>query len=148
VTATAASAAAAEPSAPAFPYAVITLSGGLTRPAVHTPFRAPALTTPPLRVWLGASDTTETDEKEPRARAIRLTLEPESMASFPIESEVPMCRASVPDTRWRWLTLRKDLDDGARCEALDGPYRLIRCAMEESMDAASMAARVVRTTLD
>lgn len=147
VTATAASATAAEPSTPAFPYAVITLSNGLTGPGLHTAVRAALPTTPPLRLWLGAPDAGENEGTEPRTRAIRLTLEPEATASFPIESDAPVCQATA-SPRGRWLTLRKDLEDGGGCQALDAPSRLIRRAMEESGDPASLSARVLRTTLD
>jgi hypothetical protein len=75
-------------------------------------------------------------------------LEPESIASFPIDPEAVMSRVPAPEARPRRLTIRRDLDEGGMCEEGDVPYRLIRGAMEESSDQVLSTARVVRTTLD
>jgi hypothetical protein len=141
-----ASAGAKEPEAPPFPYALIALTGG-PHSVPRAPFRMATLPAPALRLWLTPSDAPASEGAHVAPRAIRLALEPESIASFPIDPEAVMSRVPAPEARPRRLTIRRDLDEGGMCEKSDVPYRLIRGAMEESSDQV-LSARVVRTTLD
>ena len=142
-----ASAGAKGPEAPAFPYALMAL-GSSARSAPRAPFRVAALPAPALRLWLTPSDVTRADGAVIAPRAIRLALEPESIASFPSDPDAVMSQVPASDSRPRLLTIRRDLDEGGMCEEGDVRYRLIRGAMEESSDQVLSVARVLRTTLD
>lgn len=138
---------AAEPQAPAFPYAVLPL-GRLAEPTRCTVFEAAPPPPRPLRLWLTSNDPPALGAKATSIEAAGITAATDSVASFPLEPEVDV--SLVLDPRSRLLAIRRTFDDdgASACSLL--PPRSFRRAFEEPSDAAALVsvASRVRTSLD
>lgn len=137
---------AADPEPPAFPYEVIPRAEGQPRPAPYT--TTEPVPAHPLRLSMTASDVSTVGRSEASPRKITLALDTESVAAFPVD-DAPVSQVPPFAARSRLLMIRNALDDDGVSECLVIPRRLIRSAIEDSLDHVPMsAARRLRTTLD
>lgn len=147
---------ATEPSAPvrtpaAATYAPVALPDQKPPPAAREEFDMPRLPAHPLRASLTSTELATVGAGEVTPRMIRVVLDTESVASFPIDDARDDEPVSVPAMpRPRLLSIRRNLDDdGDVFERAGATHRLIRRSLDDASDLAPVsAARRLRSSLD
>lgn len=140
---------AAPPSASTATYAPVALTEQKPPPAPREQFDMPRMPAHPLRASLSSSEVLAVGAGDVSPRMIRVVLETESVASFPVDDEEePVSVPALP--RPRLLSIRRNLDDdGSVFERAGATHRLIRRTLDDSSDFAPVsAARRLRTSLD
>lgn len=143
---------ATEPALPASAalstYAPIALTEQKPPSAAQPQFDMPRLPAHPLRASLLSTAVKPVGAGDVAPRMIRVALETESVASFPIDDEVPPNVVALPPARPP--ALRRNLDDdGDVFERAGATRRSIRQSLEESSELAPVsAARRLRSSLD
>ncbi|MGC4087400.1 MAG: hypothetical protein QM756_05830 [Polyangiaceae bacterium] len=129
-------------------YASITLTEA--KPAAQSPlFQGPPLPPHPLRASLVSNELAAVGQSNVSPRPIRVVLDTESVASFPIDDASSSDANALPQAP-RLPSIRKRLDDDDGVfEHIGATRRLIRRTLDDSNDLASVSvARRLRSTLD
>jgi hypothetical protein len=128
-------------------YAPLAPSEGRQEPTRVLAFETPELPAHPLRASLMTSEISSVGAGDVTARWIRVVLDPEAVASFPLEDGTYASPSSAPLPRL--VSIRKTLDDGDAFEPIGATHRLIRRRIEGYAEFAPVsAARRLRGTLD
>ncbi|MFZ5892033.1 MAG: hypothetical protein ACOY0T_13335 [Myxococcota bacterium] len=128
----------------------------LTPTEIHSqpaprPFESEPLPAHPLRASMTSNEISTVGSNEISPRLIRVVLDSEAVASFPVEAESSIVpEAPALSTPPRLLSIRRNLDDdGDVFERVGATRRLIRRSLDDTSDLAPVsAARRLRTTLD
>jgi len=141
-----------EPTAPAAasPYAAVALTDAKARPPALVEFQMERMPPHPMRASMTSNEVSAVGTNEAPPRTIRVVLDPEAVASFPIDSEETPVAQPAFSSRARLLSIRKNLDDDAGVfERTGATNRLIRRSLDDAGDWASVSAgRRLRSTLD
>jgi hypothetical protein len=142
---------ASVPSAlPQSPYAAVALAEARPRPPAHAEFQTDRLPAHPLRASMTSNEVSAVGVNASSSRTIRVVLDPEAVASFPVDSDEAPAAVPLFNPRARVLSIRKNLDDDAGVFEQTGlTRRLIRQTIDDTSDWPSVsAARHLRSTLD
>jgi len=143
--------------AAASPYAAVALADAKARPAALSEFQMERMPPHPMRASMTSNEVLAVGTNPTPPRTIRVVLDPEAVASFPIEGEdapiaAPVAAPVAPvfGSHDRLLSIRKNLDDDSGVfERAGATNRLIRRSLDDAGDWASVSAgRRLRSTLD